>query len=43
MVAHLRLRTHELFYEEIDIILAEIVSVWEKAEFYEEILNVSLL
>ena len=32
MVAHLGPRTHVLFYEEIGTIIAEILSVWEKAE-----------
>ena len=39
MVAHLGLRTHELLCEEIDNILTEIWSVWEKAECYEEVAN----
>ena len=39
MVAHLGLRTHELIYEEIGHIIAEIVSAWGKAEGYEEVAN----
>ena len=39
MVAHLGLRTHELLYEEIGNIIAEILSAWEKAECYEEVAN----
>ena len=35
MVAHLGLRTHELLYEEIENIIAEILSAWEKAECHE--------
>ena len=35
MVAHLGLRTNELLYEEIVNIIGEIVSVWEKAEYYQ--------
>ena len=34
MVAHLGLRTHELLYEEIGNIIAEILTVWEKAKCY---------
>ena len=37
MVAHLGLRTHELLYEEINTIIAEILSAWEKVEYYEEV------
>ena len=37
MVAHLGLRTHQLYYEEIGIIIAEILSAWEKIECYEKI------
>ena len=37
MVAHLGLRTHELIYEEIGNIIAEILSAWKKAECYEEV------
>ena len=36
MVDHLELRTHELLFEEI-----EILSVWEKAECYEKVANQS--
>ena len=32
MVAHLGLRTHELFYEEIGNIIPEILFAWEKSE-----------
>ena len=39
MVAHLGLRTHELRYEEIGNIIAEILSAWENAECYEELAN----
>ena len=39
MVAHLGLRTHELLYEEIGNVIAEILSGWEKAESYEEVTN----
>ena len=34
MVAQLRLRTHELLYEEIGNLIAEILSAWQKAECY---------
>ena len=37
MVAHLGLRTHELPYEEIGIIIAEILSAGQKEECYEEV------
>ena len=43
MVPHLVLRTHELLYEEIDNIMSEILSDWEKAENYEEVANHALL
>ena len=46
IVALLRLRIHELVYEEIGSIIAEILSAREKAECYEEVtnyFNVSLL
>ena len=39
MVARSGLRTHELLYEEIGIIIAEILS--EKAERYEKVANIS--
>ena len=39
MVAHLGLRTRELLYEEIDNIITEISSAWEKAECYVEVDN----
>ena len=39
LVAHLGLRTHELFYEEIGNIIAEILSPWEKAEDFKEVGN----
>ena len=39
MVAHLGLRTHELLYEEISNIFAEILSAWEKAECYQDVAN----
>ena len=39
MVAHLGFRTHELLYEEIGNIIAEIFSAWEKAECFEEVAN----
>ena len=39
MVAHLRLHTHELLYEDIGNIIAEIISAWKKAECYEEVPN----
>ena len=39
MVAHYWLRTQELLYEEIDNIMAEILSAWQKAECYEEVAN----
>ena len=39
MVAHLGLRTHELLYEEIGNIIAEILLVWEKTECYENVAN----
>ena len=39
MVTHLALRTRELLYEENGNIIAEILSVWEKAECYEEVTN----
>ena len=35
MVAHIGLRLHELLYEEIRIIIAEILSGKEKPECYE--------
>ena len=37
MVAHLGLPTHELLYEEISNIIAEIVSAWEQAKWYKEL------
>mgnify|MGYP001482626826 FL=1 len=37
MVAHLGLRTHELPYEEIGNIIAEILSAGQKEECYEEV------
>ena len=37
MVAHLGLRTHELLYEEIGNIIADILSASEKAKCYEEV------
>ena len=37
MVAHLGLRTHELIYEEIGSIIAEMLTAWEKC--YEEVAN----
>ena len=37
MVAHLGLRTHELLYEEIGTIIAEILSSWKKTECYLEV------
>ena len=43
MVAHLGLRTHELLYEEIGNINAEILSAWEKAECCQEVANHSLI
>ena len=39
MVVHLGLRTHELLYKEIDNIIAEIWSAWEKAVCYEIVAN----
>ena len=39
MVAHLGLRSYELLYAEIGNIFAEILSAWEKAEFYKEVAN----
>ena len=39
MIAHLKLRTHKLLYEEVGNIIAEILSAWEKAESYEEEAN----
>ena len=39
MVAHLGMRTHELLFEEIGIIIADVSSAWEKAECYEEVAN----
>ena len=39
MVAHLRLRSHELLYEEIGNIISEILLAREKAECYEEVAN----
>ena len=39
MVAPLRLHTQELLYVEIGNIIAEIWSVWEKAECYVEVAN----
>ena len=39
MVAHLGLRTHELLYEKIGNIIAEILLAWEKVECYEEVAN----
>ena len=39
MVPHLGLRTHEIFYEKIGNIIAEILSVRGKAECYEEVAN----
>ena len=39
MVAHLGLCTHELLYEEIGNIIAEILSAWEEAECYNEVVN----
>ena len=41
MVAHLGLSTDDLLYEEIGIIIAEILSASEKAECYEEVDNQS--
>ena len=41
MVAHLGARTHELLYEEIGNIIAEILSAWEKAECYDEVATFS--
>ena len=38
-VAYLGLRTHELLYEEIGNIIAEILTAWGKAECYEEVAN----
>ena len=35
MVAHLGLRTYELFFEEIGNIIVEIFSAWKKAECYD--------
>ena len=35
MVAHSGLRIHELLYEEIGNIIAEILSAYEKAECYK--------
>ena len=35
MVPYLGLRTHELLYEEIGIIIVEILSAWEKTEYYD--------
>ena len=35
--AHLGVRTHELLYEEIRNIIAEILLAWEKAECYLEL------
>ena len=37
MVAHLGLRTHEVPYEEIGIIIAENLSAGQKEECYEEV------
>ena len=37
MVVHLELRTHELHFEKIGNIFAEILSAWEKSECYEEV------
>ena len=39
MVAHLGLRNHELLYEEICNIIAEIFHQQEKAECYEGVAN----
>ena len=39
MVAHLGLRTHELFYEEIGNNIAEILLAREKTECCEEVEN----
>ena len=37
--AHLGLRTRELLYEEISNIISEILSAWEKAEWFDEVAN----
>ena len=39
MVAYLGLRTHELLFEEIGNIIDEVLSVYKKAECYEEVAN----
>ena len=39
MVAHLGLRTHNLLCEEISHIIAEILSAWQKGEYYEKVDN----
>ena len=39
MVANLGLRTNEQLYEEIGKIIAEILSTWEKAEWFDEVAN----
>ena len=39
MVAHLGLRTHELPFEVIGNIIAEVLAVWEKEVCYEEVAN----
>ena len=39
MVANLGLRTNEHLYEEIDKIIAEMLSAWEKVECHEEVAN----
>ena len=41
MVAHLGLRTHELLHEDIGNIIADILSAWEKTEYYNEVANPS--
>ena len=43
MVVHLGLRPHELLYEEIRNIIAEILSGKEKPECYKEVVNHSQL
>ena len=43
MVAHLGLRNHDLLYDGIGNIMAEILSAWEKAKCYEEVDNHSAI